>query len=755
MSIKQRVSQLTLAEKASLCSGQDFWHLKGIERFDIPSIMVTDGPHGLRKQRPDANDHLGVFDSVPAICFPSAAGMASSWNKELLFEVGEALGEACVSEQISVLLGPGVNIKRSPLCGRNFEYFSEDPLLAAQLATQQVKGIQTHPVGTSLKHFAVNNQEERRMTIDAKVDERSLREIYLAAFEAVIKEAQPATVMSSYNRVNGEYASESERLLTTILRDEWGFEGAVVSDWGAVNHRVAALKAGLELDMPANNGYSDSLIVAAVEDGSLDEAIVDQAAERVLRLIEMTKPQANPAPYNLAVHHQLARRVAGESMVLLKNEAALLPLTKEKNVVVIGELAQTPRYQGSGSSKINPTMVETIRGEMQKAAPRVTIAYAQGYQLEKDDCDETLVNEAVALAKTAAQLVVVLGLPDRYESEGYDRQHLRLPANQVQLLERLSEVNAHIVVVLSNGAPIEMPWIDKVEAVLEAYLGGQAAGGAVSDLLYGDVNPSGKLAETFPLRLADTPAHLNFPGANDVVEYNEGLFVGYRYYDMKEMETLFPFGHGLSYTQFDYQKMTVNRTELTDEDTVEVAVTIANSGERAGQEIVQLYVQDLKSTVIRPLKELKGFTKVLLAAGETKTVTLTLDKRAFSYYDVSIGDWHVETGEFALLVGRSSAAIELRETIHVTGTQMLPVAMTRNSTVGDIMCHPTTREHAQQFFKQLQMPFEIAEMDFEAEALDLGAAMLKNMPLRGIVSFSQGQFSEEQLAAFLDVLNAK
>ncbi|EUJ42106.1 glycoside hydrolase family 3 C-terminal domain-containing protein [Brochothrix campestris] len=754
MTIKQIVSQLTLAEKASLCSGQDFWHLKGIERLNLPSIMVTDGPHGLRKQRPDANDHLGVFDSVPAICFPSAAGMAASWNKALLFEVGEALGEACVSEQISVLLGPGVNIKRSPLCGRNFEYFSEDPLLAAQLATQQVKGIQTHPVGTSLKHFAVNNQEERRMTIDARVDERSLREIYLAAFEAVVKEAQPATVMSSYNRVNGEYASESERLLTTILRDEWGFEGAVVSDWGAVNHRVAALKAGLELDMPANNGYSDSLIVAAVEDGSLDEAVVDQAAERVLRLIEMTKPQANPAPYDLAAHHQLARRVASESMVLLKNEADLLPLSKERDVVIIGELAQTPRYQGSGSSKINPTMVETIRTEMQSAAPLATVSYAQGYELATDDSDEGLIAEAVAMATTADQLVVVLGLPDRYESEGYDRQHLRLPANQLQLIERLSAVNERIVVVLSNGAPIEMPWIDKVDAVLEAYLGGQAAGGAVSDLLYGDVNPSGKLAETFPLRLADTPAHLNFPGANDVVDYNEGLFVGYRYYEAKAMETLFPFGHGLSYTQFDYQQMSVNRTALTDEETVEVAVTIANSGARAGQEIVQLYVQDLQSTVIRPLKELKAFTKVRLAPGETKTVTLTLDKRAFSYYDVSINDWHVETGEFALLVGRSSAVIELRETVHVTSTQPLPVAMTRNSTVGDIMCHPATRETAQHFFKQLEMPFNIAEMDFEAEALDLGAAMLKNMPLRGIVSFSQGQFSEEQLAAFLNALNA-
>lgn len=747
------LNQLTLEEKASLCSGGDFWHLKGIERLAIPSIMLTDGPHGMRKQNPDANDHLGIFDSVPAICFPSAAGMASSWNKALLHEVGDALGEECVSEQVSVLLGPGVNIKRSPLCGRNFEYFSEDPFLASQLATQQVQGIQKHPIGTSLKHFAVNNQEERRMTVDAIVDERSLREIYLAAFEDVVKVAQPATVMCSYNKVNGEYASESERLLTTILREEWGFEGAVVSDWGAVNYRVAALKAGLELDMPSNNGYSDSLIVAAVKSGELDEAILDQAALRVLKLIEETAPQQKPAQYNKAKHHQLARRVATESMVLLKNEADILPLSKTEDIVVIGELAHKSRYQGSGSSKINPTKIDNLLEEMKKTAPMAAISYAPGYDIEADDVSEQLIEEALQTAQQADKIILYLGLPDRFESEGYDRKHLRLPDNQLALIERLCEQHDNIIVILSNGSPIEMPWAPKMKAIFEAYLGGQALGGALTDLLYGDVNPSAKLAETFPLKLEDTPSFFNFPGENDRVEYKEGLFVGYRYYDIKKLPTLFPFGHGLSYTTFEYTKMSISAANIKDTDTLTVNITVKNTGERAGQEIVQLYVSDCHSKVQRPLKELKGFEKVALAAGEEKIVTLTLDKRAFAYYNTQINDWHVETGEFALLVGGSSAKIDLHEAVTVTSTIALPLTVTRNSTVGDIMLHPQTRATARAFFGAFEMEMKIAEMDFEAETLDLGPAMLKNMPLRGIVNFSQGKFSEEQLTAFLTQLN--
>ncbi|WP_413522191.1 glycoside hydrolase family 3 C-terminal domain-containing protein [Brochothrix thermosphacta] len=747
------VKELTLEEKASLCSGLDFWHLKGIERLNVPSIMMTDGPHGMRKQRPDANDHLGVFDSVPAICFPSAAGMASSWNREMLFEVGEALGEECVSEQVSVLLGPGVNIKRSPLCGRNFEYFSEDPFLASQLATEQVKGMQTHPIGASLKHFAVNNQEERRMTVDAHVDERTLREIYLAAFEEVVKEAQPATVMSSYNRVNGEYAAESERLLTTILRDEWGFKGAVVSDWGAVNYRVAALKAGLELDMPSNNGYSDTLIVSAVKNGELDEAVVDQAAERVLRLIEMTAPQTNPAQYNKEAHHKLARRVASESMILLKNDSGMLPLQKTENIVVLGELAEKPRYQGSGSSKINPTKIESLLDEMHKSAPDALIKYAAGYDMTSDDLSEKLIEEAITTAEKADKIILFLGLPDRFESEGYDRHHLRLPDNQLALIERITAIHENVIVLLSNGAPVEMPWEKDVQAIFEVYLGGQAMGGALSDLLYGDVNPSAKLAETFPMKLEDTPAYFNFPGENDVVSYNEGIFVGYRYYDMKAMNTLYSFGHGLSYTEFTYEKMTLSKKNITDKERVDVEITVRNTGAVAGKEIVQLYVADVKSTVKRPLKELKGFEKIMLDPGEEKTITITLNNRSFSYYDTAIQDWHIESGEFEILVGRSSAQIELKETLTVNSTVLLPLKINRNTTIGDIMLDPRTSEIAKKHFNQSELASNIAKMDFTAETLELGPAMLKNMPLRGLINFSQGYFTEEKLATFLNQLN--
>ncbi|CAM4491619.1 beta-glucosidase family protein [Paenibacillus xylanexedens] len=753
--IKELVQRMTLEEKAGMCSGLDFWHLKGVERLGIPSIMVTDGPHGLRKQDGSA-DHLGLTSSVPATCFPSAAGLASSWDKELARQVGVALGEECQAEDVAVLLGPGVNIKRSPLGGRNFEYFSEDPLLSTQMATGHIQGVQSQGVGTSLKHFAVNNQEERRMSIDAVVDERTLREIYLASFEGAVKDGQPWTVMCSYNKVNGTYAGENEWLLTDILKDEWGHEGLVVSDWGAVNERADALAAGLELEMPTSGGIGERKVIDAVESGQLPLDKLDRAVERLLTLIfNAVDQKQDGATYNKDEHHQLARKVAAESMVLLKNEEGILPLGREGEVALIGAFARKPRFQGGGSSHINPTKVDDIVEEMtQVAGESVTFSYAPGYRIEADDVDETLMHEAVQAAQSADTAVVFVGLPDRYESEGYDRAHLRLPDNHIRLIEEIAKVQSRVVVVLSNGSPVEMPWLPQVRAVLEAYLGGQAVGGAMADLLYGEVNPSGKLAETFPAKLSHNPSYLNFPGERDRVDYREGIFVGYRYYDKKELEPLFPFGYGLSYTTFEYADLKVDRTELTDQDEVNVHVRITNTGDRAGKEIVQLYVSDVESTVIRPVKELKAFAKMALEPGESEVVSFTLNKRSFAYYNVDMKDWHVETGEFDIQVGSSSRDIHVHTRVNVESTATFLPTYTRNSTLGDIQRDPAHKQLLDQALQQFQEASGFGGNDAGDHA-DMMDAMMKYMPLRALVAFSGGAMTEEAMNELLEQLNNK
>lgn len=746
--INKLISQMTLEEKASLCSGLDFWHTQPIERLDIPAVMVTDGPHGLRKQG-GSGDHLGLGDSVPATCFPTAAGLASSWNRELLHQVGEAIGEEAQAEQVAIVLGPGTNIKRSPLCGRNFEYFSEDPYLSSELAASHIQGVQSQDVGTSLKHFAANNQEERRMSVDTIVDERTLREIYLASFEGAVKQGKPWTVMCSYNKLNGTYTGENEYLLTDILRREWGFEGFVVSDWGAVNERVDALKAGLELEMPANGGIGDAKIVAAVKDGKLDEKILDRAVEELLRFvfnaIALQKPNATFDPNE---HHQLARRVAAESMVLLKNDHNLLPLSKKGRVAVIGEFAVQPRYQGSGSSHINPTQLDQALNEIRKLVDSESeVTYAPGYDLDSDDVKDELVQEAVKLADEADVVILFTGLPDRYESEGYDRTHLELPLNHKQLIKELAAVQPNLVVVLSNGSPVTMPWLDQTSAVLEGYLGGQAGGGAVADLLFGEVNPSGKLPETFPVQLSDNPSFLNFPGEGDRVEYREGIFVGYRYYDTKQLEPLFPFGYGLSYTSFEYSELQIDRTSMTDQDTVNVQVTVRNTGSRRGQEIVQLYVHDSESSVIRPEQELKGFAKVALEPGESKTVSFTLDKRAFAYYHTELHDWYVETGEYELRIGASSRDIRLKQTIEVTSTVKLKQVFHRNTTIGDIAANRATKPIAEELTKRSGLN------DMMGDNPDMLLAMTRFMPLRAMINFGQGKYTEDMLEQDLQRLN--
>jgi beta-glucosidase len=664
-----RLSELTLDEKASLCLGSDFWHTAPVERIGIPQIMVSDGPHGLRAQLGEA-DHVGIGGSAPATCFPTASALGSSWNPELFRTVGEALGREAKRLGVSVVLGPGINMKRSPLCGRNFEYVAEDPWLAGELATAMVHGTQSQGIGTSLKHYAANNQEDDRLRVSAEVDDRALREIYLPAFERVVKLSQPWTVMCAYNKVNGIYCSEHHWLLTEVLREEWGFEGLVVSDWGAVHDRVAALQGGLDLEMPPNLGVSDAAIVAAVRDGSLDESILNESVSRVLHLVDRSQPALREdASFNPDDHHALARRAAQESAVLLKNNGNVLPLEPEpgSTVAVIGEFARTPRYQGAGSSQVNPTRLDVALDELQSAlAGRAEVRFAAGFGIGTADDDEQLLQEALELASGADHVVVFLGLPGEDESEGFDRTHIDLPVNQLVLLHALAEVHDRLIVILANGGIVRVStWDDRVAAILECWLSGQAAGGAAVDLLLGVANPSGKLAETIPVRLQDNSSYLNFPGEEGIVQYGEGIFIGYRAYDTLVQPVSYPFGFGLSYTSFRIEDVSVSvaGSVAGGDLAVTVAASVTNTGQRAGAEVVQVYVGDIEASVARPLRELKGFVKVHLEPGETQQVSCQLDERAFAFWSRRFQQWVVESGEFTIAVGSSSRDLVATETI--------------------------------------------------------------------------------------------
>lgn len=750
--IHELIAKMTLEEKAGLCSGLDFWQTKPIPRLGIPSILMTDGPHGLRKQR-QGSDHLGILESVPATCFPSGSALACSFDRSLLKEIGHALGEECQAEHVSILLGPAVNSKRSPLCGRNFEYFSEDPFLTAEMAVSHIEGVQSEGVGTSLKHFAVNNQEHRRMSTNAIVDERTLREIYLTGFEGAIKKAQPWTVMCAYNQVNGSFCAENDVLLDTILRKEWNFKGFVVSDWGAVNERVHGIDAGLDLEMPGNGGLGDAKIIKAVQNGSLREDVLDRAVERILTIVMRAQnEQKSHADYDRLSHHHLARKAARDSMVLLKNDDHVLPLSPTQNIAVIGAFAKNPRYQGGGSSHIVPTELSDAWTALQKAvSPSVQLLYAQGYSLDHDDVDEQWIKEAQDVARQVDVAIVFVGLPERYESEGYDREHMRLPQNHNQVVEAVCQVQQNVVVILQNGSPVEMPWVDQVKGIFEAYLSGQAGGEAIVDLLMGAYSPSAKLAETFPRKLEDNPSYLTFPGEGDRTEYAEGIFVGYRYYDKKDIDPLFAFGHGLSYTNFTYYNLTVDRTRMRDDESVIVRLQVKNTGDRPGQEIVQLYVKDTVCTVKRPEKELKAFEKVMLGPGEEKTVTMTLNYRAFAFYDAKLADWRVESGEFDVLLGRSSRDIVLRTQIYVESTTAVPRHYTRNTTLGDLMADESASQRLTSLMAQVKQAGGL--MDALQDAPEMAMAMMRYMPLRALVNFSQGAISEEQIDQFLQDIN--
>ena len=737
---------MTLEEKAGMCSGLDFWHLKEVEHLGIPKVMVSDGPHGLRKQD-EKGDHLGINDSIKAVCFPPAVLSACSFDRGLMEEMGKAIGREAQANDVSVVLGPAVNIKRSPLCGRNFEYYSEDPYLAGEIAAAFVKGVQSQHVGTSIKHFAANNQEYRRMSSSSEVDERTLREIYFPAFETAVKKAQPYTFMCSYNQINGTFASENKWLLTDVLRGEWGFKGYVMSDWGAVNDRVKGLEAGLELEMPASGGDNDAMIVKAVKDGALEEKILDQAVERILRIIFEYADHRKPQEFTMEKDHEEAQHIAEESMVLLKNENHILPLKTSEKAAFIGGFARNPRFQGGGSSHINCFKTTNVLDSVPCDAQ---VVYAEGFPADRDFYDKALADEAVKAAAEADKAVIFAGLPESFESEGYDRSHMRLPECQNRLITEILKVQPNTVIVLHNGSPVEMPWLGEIKGLLETYLGGQVGGAAAANILYGKINPSGKLAETMPLKLSDNPSYLNF-GGGEKVEYREGIFVGYRYYDTKEMDVAFPFGYGLSYTTFAYSNLKLSMENPTEKDTIMVSADVTNTGKSAGKEVVQLYIRDLTGSAIRPEKELKGFEKVFLEPGETKTVTMELNKRSFAWYNTELHDWFAASGDYEILVGASSRDIRLTETLHLNSSQRLPMHVHMNTTLGDLLRNPETAEAAKKLIQKYLSGEAGSEAASEAVSEEMTMAMTDSMPLRALMGFAG--VSRKELDSVIEKLN--
>jgi len=772
---EELVALMTVEEKAGLCSGASSWYLKGVPRLGLSPVMVTDGPHGLRKQN-ESDLGLSQKKTVPATCFPTASLTSCSFDRELLREIGQAIGEECRAEGVAVLIGPGMNIKRSPLCGRNFEYFCEDPMLSGELAAAFTEGVQSRGVGVSLKHFAMNNQETRRLIIESTADERAMREIYLSGFERAVRKASPWTVMCSYNKISGEYASENKKLLTDILRSEWGFDGLVMSDWGAVSDRVSALRAGLDLEMPGPCPVNDARLVSAAQDSADDMAALDKAARNVTRLL-LRAAAAQKRGYDAGAHHALARRAAAESIVLLKNDGGLLPAKTGVNAAVIGHFALQPRYQGSGSSRINPTRLDTVGEELRKLGLR--FEYSQGYPEASDSPDPALIAQAVRAARGKDIVIVFAGLPDSYESEGFDRTSLSLPESHNMLIEALAEVSDNICVVLSGGGVMQLPWYDKVKAILYIGLSGQAGAGAAADILLGNICPSGKLSETWPLRLEDNPSFGFFPGGTRTVEYRESIYVGYRYYDAADRAPRFPFGYGLSYTEFEYSDINVEDGGLF------VSCLVKNTGSTAGSEIVQLYISEKDPVIFKAPQELKGFQKVRLEPGETAKVCFSLSHNDFSYYNVREGFWHVEDGEYEIRLGSSSRDIRLRHTLHIKGSpapgpdcrrtapgyyniaggvsdrdfeallgRAVPPGdkpddepFSANSTLGEVLKTPYGAE-------LLGERLSTARSD-APEFFAMFAAMMNDMPLRSAAMFAPDLLSAEKLPALINKLNAQ
>ena len=776
------IAQMTLEEKASMCDGLDYWHSQPVERLGIKSFSLNDGPHGIRKKGDPGDTPKGetnLLKGVPAICFPTASATACSWDTDLIYKMGEALGEECLKEKVSVLLGPGTNIKRSPLCGRNFEYFSEDGVLAGEMSAAFVNGVQSKGIGTSLKHYAANNQETRRMTVNAVVDERTLRETYLLPFEITVKKAQPWTIMNSYNRVNGTYAAENKWLLTDVLRKDWGFEGVVITDWGAENERVPGLIAGQEIEMPTSSGIGTKLIIDAVNNGTLDVAVLDNAVDKIIDMSKRAEKVTGTYTYDSDAHHNLAREIAGQCMVLMKNDNNALPLKKDAKIAVIGEMARTPRYQGAGSSLINPIKLDSAYSTMKEMG--INFSFAPGYTLKgKNKKEMEMVVEAKNAAKNADVALVFIGLTDDYETEGADRTHINLPPIHNTLVEEVLKVNPNTIVVLSGGSSVALPWADKVPAILNMFLTGQAGGSAVCDIIFGDVNPSGKLSETYPYALEDNSSHNYFPGTSVSVEYREGVYVGYKYYDTANKAVAFPFGHGLSYTTFEYSDVKVSADKVKDTDTVTVSFKVKNTGSVDGAEAAQVYVSDVESTIYRPVKELRAFKKVFLKAYEEKEVSVELDKRAFAYYNVNLGDWHVESGDFKILVGASSRDIRLEANVYVESTVEATVPDYKTlapSYYGANIMNVPANEFEAVYGKELppsvrdkNAPFTLLNTIEDAQdskwggriyrllikmlgADTLAGAVATQLPIKNFISMSFGLFSPEMAEGLILILH--
>ncbi len=736
MDIEKIMKELTLAEKAYLVSGNSSWTVGHIEGAGIPEIFVSDGPYGLRKQDTDTAE---IYDSIDAVAFPTSAATASSFDKDLMFEIGTALGKECQAEDVAVILGPAVNIKRSPLCGRNFEYISEDPYVAGEMSAALINGVQSQDIGTSLKHFAANNQETERMYASSDMDERTLREIYLAGFETAVKKSDPWTLMCSYNRINGTYASENKWLLTDVLRDEWGYDGLVMSDWGAVSDRIKGIAAGLDLEMPGSGGVNDARIVEAVETGKLAEEDLDKAVRNVLNLIEKYHSKKREEVFDRDKDHEIAVHAEEESIVLLKNED-VLPIKADEKIAIIGGFAENPRFQGGGSSHIN---AHNIVSAVSVADSFGSFTYTEGFPYDGDQMSDEMKNQAVEAAKNADKVVVFAGLPDSYECEAYDRSHMRLPECQNILIDELLKLSKPVIIVLHNGSPVEMPWADYVDGIVEAYLGGEGVGEAVMKVLYGKVNPSGKLAESFPKKVEDNPSYLSYLGQNHRCNYSEGIFVGYRYYDTKKMDVLFPFGFGLSYTTFDYSnlKVSVGGSAVSgavdiNADKITVSVDVTNTGNMAGKEIVQLYISDKTKAAIRPVHELKGFEKIALNPGETGTVSFELDKRSFAWFNEAISDWYAAGGEYVIEIGKSSRDIVLTETIEVKGDAPVLPVIDMDVQIGDLLKNDITKNVVLRVMKEEIQKFsgsdglEVTDMD------PMTYAMLQYLPIRTLRSFT-------------------
>lgn len=780
--IRALLQKMTTEEKAAILGGKTVWQTRENERLSIPSIFLSDGPHGLRKQA-GAGDHLGLNASLEATCFPTAATIANSWDEKLGEELGEALGEEAVSMDVDVLLGPGLNIKRSPLCGRNFEYFSEDPYLSGKMAAAYIRGIQRMGVAACPKHFAVNSQELRRMAMDAVVDERTLREIYLTGFEIAVKEGKSKAIMSSYNRVNGTYANENKHLLTDILRNEWGFDGMVVSDWGGSNDAVKAVEAGANLEMP-NCGYGSAReIVKAVKDGTLSESVLDERVCELVKVIMDLKEHKNTgrdekhSGFNREEHHRLAKRAAAASMVLLKNEASILPLDRNKKLAIIGDFAFAPRYQGAGSSMVNPTKVEAVAGIARDYKLNI-LGMTRGYKRD-GDVDEAEKKAALDLAEKADIVIFCFGLNEISESEGLDRTHMRIPQNQIELLQDISKVNENVVGILSAGSAMEMPWQSCCKAILNGYLNGQAGASATLDILTGAVNPSGRLAETYPIAYEHTPSFRYYPSSERTSEYRESIFVGYRYYDTSKVRVQYPFGFGLSYTEFTYSGLKV--------DDSGAELTVSNTGDRDGAEVVQMYVGLPNAIVFRPEKELKGFAKVFLKAGESRKVKIPFDDKTFRYWNVKTESWEVETGTYNVMIGSSVADIRLVGTIERTGSNigmpynpaLLPYYYTGLVQKISDEEYETLLGHkipSGEWSGQLGVNDAICQMYYAKSRLarfvykvltdkkkkseqtgkpDLNVLFIYNMPLRAIAKMTNGMVGMDMVHGMVEIVNGE